>query len=122
MNNLLLDSNIIIGVIKKRFSISQLKNPSLHVSEITRLEIFGYHKLQTQEEKLLNQFFNNINCLPVSRIVINQAIKFRKQKSMSIGDAIIAATAEVHDLPLATANTKDFKHIEHLEIIDPLSL
>ena len=39
---------------------------------------------------------------------------------MSIGDAIIAATARRHDLPLMSANTKDFKHINQLELINPL--
>ena len=122
MNKLLLDSNIIIGVVKGRFSVAPLKTSSLIVSEITRLEIFGYHNLQLQEEKLLDQFFRNIDCLPVSKSIINQAIKFRKQKSMSVGDAIIAATASVHKLPLATANTKDFNHLEGLELINPLAI
>ena len=122
MNKLLLDSNIIIGVVKGRFLVSQLEKPSLIVSEITRLEIFGYHKLQVQEEKHLQQFFRNIDCLSVSKIIINQAIKFRRQKSMSVGDAIIAATAIVYDLPLSTANSKDFKHIENLELINPLAV
>ena len=120
MNRLLLDSNIIIGVVTGRFSISQLKEPDLAVSEITRLEVFGYHKLQSQEEELLDEFFRNINCLPISKEIVNQAIKYRKQKKMSNGDAIIAATAIVNNLPLATANVKDFEHLEVLEIIHPL--
>ncbi|MBZ9728748.1 type II toxin-antitoxin system VapC family toxin [Salegentibacter sp. JZCK2] len=122
MNKLLLDSNIIIGVVKGRFSVSQLEKPSLIVSEITRLEIFGYHKLQLQEEKLLDKFFRNIDCLPISKIIINQAIKFRKQKSMSVGDSIIAATASVYELPIATANIKDFKHLEYIALISPLEI
>ena len=122
MNKLLLDSNIIIGVVNERFDISQLENATLLVSEITRLEIFGYHKLKSQEEKLLAQFFNNVECLHISKKIINQAITFRKQKSMSVGDAIIAATAIVFGLPLATANTKDFKHIEKIELINPIGV
>ena len=119
MNKVLLDSNIIISIVKGRFPVSLLDKFLLTVSEITRLEIFGYHKLELQEEKLLTQFFRNIDCLPVSRNIINQAISFRKKKSMSIGDAIIAATAQVHELPLTTANIKDFKHIKTIELIDP---
>ncbi len=122
MNNLLLDTNIIIGVVNERFDISQLENVSLLVSEITRLEIFGYHKLRFQEEKLLEQFFSNIECIDISKKIINQAITFRKQKSMSVGDAIIAATALIHKLPLATANSKDFKHIVSLELINPSAI
>ena len=120
MNKLLLDSNVIIGVVTGRFSILQLKEPTLMVSEITRLEVFGYHKLQSQEEELLDEFFGNIVCLPISKEIINQAITHRKQKKISIGDAIIAATAIVNSLPLATANIKDFEHLDVLELIHPL--
>ena len=120
MNKLLLDSNVIIGVIKGRFPISQLEKPALIVSEITRLEIFGYHKLPLKEERLLHQFFRNIVCLPISKNIIDQAISFRKEKKMSVGDAIIAATAIANKLPLATANTKDFKHLVDLELINPI--
>jgi predicted nucleic acid-binding protein len=122
MNKLLLDSNIIIGLVKGRFPISQLEKSLLIVSEITRLEIFGYHKLQLQEEKLLHQFFENIDGLPVSKKIIDQAINFRKQKKISIGDAIIAATALPNKLPLLTANTKDFRHLEELELLNPLEI
>jgi predicted nucleic acid-binding protein len=122
MNKLLLDSNIIIGVIKGRFSVAQLKKPSLLVSEITRLEIYGYHKLRTEEEKFLNKFFKNIECLPITKIIINQSIKLRQQKSMSLGDAIIAATAVIYELHLNTANTKDFIHIKKIELINSLAI
>lgn len=40
---------------------------------------------------------------------------------MSLGDAIIAATALENDLTLATANIKDFKHIEGLKLINPMT-
>jgi hypothetical protein len=35
---------------------------------------------------------------------------------MRLGDAIIAATALVHDLPLVTRNVDDFQHIAELEV------
>ena len=37
-------------------------------------------------------------------------------------DAIIASTAIVNGLTLITRNTKDFKNIEGLKIIDPYEL
>ena len=40
---------------------------------------------------------------------------------MGLGDAIIAATAMVHNLTLVTHNTEDFRWIAGLELLDPLT-
>lgn len=40
---------------------------------------------------------------------------------MSLGDAIIAATAITEKVSLITANLKDFKNVEELILIDPIS-
>lgn len=37
---------------------------------------------------------------------------------MSLGDAIVAATAIVEDISFLTANAKDFKHLKDLDLID----
>ncbi|CAN5393106.1 hypothetical protein BH10BAC3_BH10BAC3_30350 [soil metagenome] len=41
---------------------------------------------------------------------------------MKLGDAIIAATALVHNLTLLSPNTADFKNITGLVVIDPHAL
>ena len=41
---------------------------------------------------------------------------------MSVGDAIIAATALVNDEPLITNNEEDFNHIPNLIIISMSSI
>jgi hypothetical protein len=40
---------------------------------------------------------------------------------VSIPDALIAATALVHDLELYTMNTKDFRFIAKLKLYQPVS-
>lgn len=55
-------------------------------------------------------------------MIIQKAIELRQTKQMSLGDAVIGATATIHNLPLVTANLKDFKHIENIELINPLEL
>ena len=37
------------------------------------------------------------------------------------GDAVIAATALTHNLPLVTRNTQDFKHVAGLRLLDPFA-
>lgn len=121
MNKLLLDSNIIIGAIKGRVPILFFSDYELYVSQITRLEVLGYHKMTDPENVKINRFFSNTITLEIDNHIINLAIKFRQNKKMSLGDSIIAATAICHDLPLATANTIDFNHIENLEAINPIA-
>jgi predicted nucleic acid-binding protein len=40
---------------------------------------------------------------------------------MALADAIIAATALVHGLPLVTRNVDDFSHLTELEIKNPFA-
>jgi predicted nucleic acid-binding protein len=40
---------------------------------------------------------------------------------MKLGDALIAATALLHDLPLVTRNEEDFKHVAGLRVLNPFA-
>ena len=48
--------------------------------------------------------------LSVSESVVAEAIRLRQQRSMSLGDALIAGTALSHDVSLATHDTTDFQY------------
>ncbi len=116
MTKILMDSNIIIGIIKNRFLLAKVTSYEAIISEVTRLEILGYHKIKQQEEFLILKFIKNIDSILISKTIIDVAIELRKEKSMSIGDAIIAATAIQEEIPLLTANAKDFKHVKELDL------
>lgn len=107
-NKTIIDSNIIIGIGNGYFPLSVVDNYYLFASDITLLEVMGFHQMKLEEEIFLKQFFEEIVTIRISQEIIYQGIKFRKNKSMGVGDAIIAATALLNDLPLITANSKDF--------------
>ena len=90
------------------------------ISAITQLEVLGYHNILQKEIDFAVRYFSNCEIIAIDQIVIQNAIEFRQNKKMSIGDAIIAATAKLHELPLATANIKDFEHVKTIELINPL--
>ena len=52
--------------------------------------------------------------------VIAKTIRLRQMRKIKIPDAIIAASALIHGLPLVTNNVSDFQWIEGLSLIDPL--
>jgi len=57
--------------------------------------------------------------LPVSKEVAGKAIELRRSKRIKLADAVIASTALVNNLTLITRNTRDFKRIRDLQIINP---
>ncbi|MCK5521700.1 MAG: type II toxin-antitoxin system VapC family toxin [Thiomargarita sp.] len=90
------------------------------VSVISKVEVLGYHKLTADNKQKLERLFQVLPILSISDAIIEQAISLRQQHKMSLGDAMIAATALFPDLKLATANVKDFDWIENLEVINPV--
>lgn len=52
--------------------------------------------------------------------IANKAIELRRKKNIKLADAVIAATALLNNLKLATRNIADFKAIEGIELINPL--
>lgn len=121
---MILDSNIVIYA--NSSTGAQLLEWTNHerrvVSEITRLEVLGYHRLDNDQRQLLTLYIRECSILPVTSTVIDEAIRLRQIRKMDLGDAIIAATALVHRETLATTNTTDFQWIPGLSLLNPLDL
>jgi predicted nucleic acid-binding protein len=72
------------------------------------------------EHKLKPSFAGRI--LPVDEAVAERCALLHAERSRPGSDALIAATALVHDLTLVTRNRRDFDSIEELKLIDPWSV
>jgi toxin FitB len=119
---MLLDSNIIIYASEpKRQALRDwIAANATAVSAVSYVEVLGYHKLSSNERSFYEQFFAIALILPIESDVLDTAVKLRQMKRMTLGDALIAATALVHQLTLVTHNTSDFDWIVDLSLIDPL--
>ncbi len=120
---MLFDSNLMIYLTKPGYDglrVYAIDNLST-LSDITRLEVLGYPKIGPLEEGALSALIAKARIVEVKSYIITRAIFIRRKRNMSVGDAIIAATALEHKLKLATHNTKDFDWIPGLDIIDPLA-
>lgn len=119
---MLLDSDIIIySAIPANESLRDfIAEYSPFASDISRVEVLGYHELTNQLEELFEAFFDSTAVLPMTEDVLLKAIEMRQSKKMSLGDSIIAATAITNQLTLLTNNTRDFSWIENLTILNPL--
>ena len=94
----------------------------LTVSAVTKIEVLGWINATKEQLQPLYDFMEIANILPISEVVIEKTIAIRQSKKIALGDAIIAATALVHNLTIISRNTADFKNIEGLDVIDPYKL
>jgi toxin FitB len=119
---MLIDSDIVIYATEPEYgNLRQLiANSQPAVSAISYVEVLGYHQITEADKTLLHALFQIMEVLPIDDAVVEQAIQLRQQRRMSLGDAIVAGTAIVHQLTLATHNTQDFAWIPDLSLTDPL--
>ena len=102
---MLLDSNILIyaaepGYDSVRQFIAEIEPVA---SAISKVEVLGYHKLSADQRARLERLFRVLPVLPVTDDVVEIAIMLRQKRKMSLGDALIAATALSFGLTLATS-------------------
>jgi len=118
----LLDSNILIYAPQPTFAhlLPLLLDPHCFVSDFTRLEVLGFHRLTAVEKTYYERVFLHITILPVTKDIIDLAIQYRQTRKMSAGDSIHAATAMLNSLELLTRNVSDFSFISGLEVHDPI--
>lgn len=118
---MLIDSNIVIYAGK--FEYEHIRQfTTMHapvVSAISYVEVLGYHMLTPIERYLYEAFFAEATILPLNTEVLHQAVLFRQQKKMTLGDALVASTAPVFSHSLVTRNTKDFAWIPSLTLLNP---
>jgi predicted nucleic acid-binding protein len=120
---MLLDSNILIYAANQSAPESESLATSADsaVASVIHIEVYGFTGLKPDEKAALDILFRRLTVHPLDTAVIERAIALRQENKMGLADAIIAATALVHDLPLATRNEEDFKHVAGLRVVNPFA-
>jgi len=126
--NYLIDTNVISHLFAdrlpqggKEFVINTIDTNCI-ISVVVEIEVLTYHETPDKMH-LIEEFVQLATILPLDRHITQKAIELRrKHRKLKLGDAIIAATAVVHNLILVSNNTKDFVHIKGLKVVDPHSL
>ena len=118
---MLLDSNILIyGANESLPELESLvTSDESAVASVTEFEVYGFPALKPEEKTALDVLFRRLAVRPLDSTVVQRAIELRQQSRMGLADAIIAATALVHGVPLATRNVDDFKHVAGLRLVNP---
>lgn len=119
------DTNVVIDLVLGRLPAAsatwldaQLTKQQVVISVITRIELLG-KLVPAPEAAFLQSFVQAVDVLPLAEPVIQHTILLRQQHRTKLPDAIIAATALAHGLPLLTRNTGDFGALPGLQVLDP---
>ena len=120
---MLIDSNIIIYAATPEYANLRqfIAENTPVVSAVSYVEVLGFHRLLEAEKILLEAFFAAITILPLTQAVLDQAVALRQERRISLGDALVASTALVHNHTLVTRNVDDFTWIDGLTVFDPLA-
>jgi len=117
----LLDSNIVIYATQpeNEWLRKWLETEPYVISEISRVEVLGYHRLAEDERRDLGDFLAASIIVPLDVATANRAIALRQQRKIALADALIAATALEADCELVTRNLDDFCWIAGLRLVNP---
>lgn len=119
---MLIDSNIIIYSFSEEYAYLRklFLRENCHLSEISRVEVLGYHGLNEKQKSYFLDIFSYSTVLIPTNEIFNSAIEIRQKYNLKLGDSLIAATALVHKLTLYTRNLKDFERVKRLKCVNPI--
>ena len=120
---MMIDSNIILYSLRPEFTELRdfITEHDPFVSAVSYVEVLGFHRLTPADRVALEEFFTAAEMLPITQPVLDQAVRLRQLRKMSLGDALLAATALVNGLRLATRNVPDFAWVPGLVVVNPLA-
>ncbi len=124
---ILCDTNILIELYKNNPQIitelHQIRVNNIAISVITQSELY-FGALNKTELNNIKKHLNLIHIFPLDLTISNQFMELMETYSLShkltIPDALIAATALVHEMELYTLNRKDFRFIKGLKLYEPI--
>lgn len=103
------DTNILIDYLngiqpaKKEMTLYQV--PAVSVISWMEVMVGGKNDVETA---VLRRYLNRFEVLPITSVLAEEAVHIRRVHSIRLPDAIIWATARVHECLLVTRNTKDY--------------
>lgn len=103
----------------EQFIDSTLSDSSPAISVITEIELLCWKTTTEKDLEVLHNFINDSMVFELEKEIKLKTADIRKVHKIKLPDAVIAATALIHNLTLLTRNVSDFKNIDGLDIINP---
>ncbi len=116
----LVDTNMMIYYLNgDQIAIDWLREHKNHISisMIVSLEVLSYPFTEL-EDKIVRGFLGAFRLFDLDQPIFEKTIHLRRAHKIKLPDAIIAATANCHDLTLVTRNVSDFKNL-NIQVFNP---
>ena len=116
------DTNVIIyylkGDEKASFVVEEIfkGNPSIYISTITEVELFGFSKITEIEANQIEKILETVSIITLDSRIARMAARIRQLYKLKTADSVIAATALFTGSVLVTRNVKDFSKVTDLQI------
>ena len=120
---ILCDTNIFIEIYRDNLDIIQaVKKIGQHnvaVSDVTCAELL-YGDRNKRELQAIRKDLNKVTVLPIESNISTLAVDlveiYALSHKLSLPDALIGATASIHNIELYSLNIKDFKFLENVKL------
>jgi toxin FitB len=115
MAELLVDTDVFVDHLRSGRGLLG-REAALVYSVITRAELLAGRR---GDEAVVVDLLGGLGELPVGREVADRGGQVRRNTGLALPDALIAATALVHQLPLLTRNRRHFERVPRLRLESP---
>lgn len=112
MRRYMLDTNAVIYLLSGRIRMP-LPEGQYSASIITEIELLSFSGLTEKDEQKIKNLLLAIDRIYLTDSVRDETIRLRRKTKLKLPDAIIVASALIHDAILLT-NDKDFSTIDGL--------
>ncbi len=117
----LLDSNILIDFLNGDKKIGDWMNEnkssslfSFSISTVGKIEVLSDKRLTEKQAIELEKFVDAFDCLPITDEIARLSAMLRREKVLTLGDAIVVATAIIRKRILVTRDKSLSKKVSNL--------
>ena len=119
----LLDTNAVIQLLKGNESVFRIIENAdfIACSIISELEYLSFSDISEKDISLLSEFLSRISIIDLASDDLDlksHVVKLRQSKKVKLPDAIIVASAKLHDCKLVTADKALIRLRDYVDIIE----
>lgn len=123
MRKIVVDTSVIIDFLRRKDKenslLYRLAEEDLSASIITHTELYAGKSIWENNEtkETLEKVLSGLSLISLDKNISQEAGHIKSCANISLIDAIIASTAIVNNMELATLNIKDFEKIKNIKIV-----